>query len=73
MNTVVSELSDTRFHAQFDEFVAARTAKQDYINILLMLLCLCQACDHNLCSQIHYGDPLLEWKTKLSSMDSDDT
>ncbi|XP_076882339.1 helicase-like transcription factor CHR28 [Bidens hawaiensis] len=38
--------SDSR--AQFEEYAAAGTVKQNYVNILLMLLRLRQACDHPL-------------------------
>ncbi|KAF3451531.1 hypothetical protein FNV43_RR07626 [Rhamnella rubrinervis] len=38
--------SDSR--AQFQEYAAAGTVKQNYVNILLMLLRLRQACDHPL-------------------------
>ncbi|KAI7738164.1 hypothetical protein M8C21_007547, partial [Ambrosia artemisiifolia] len=34
--------------AQFEEYAAAGTVKQNYVNILLMLLRLRQACDHRL-------------------------
>ncbi|XP_022018166.1 helicase-like transcription factor CHR28 isoform X2 [Helianthus annuus] len=53
--------SDSR--AQFEEYAAAGTVKQNYVNILLMLLRLRQACDHPLL--VKGCKPNSEWKSSL--------
>ncbi|KAD4982373.1 hypothetical protein R6Q59_001972 [Mikania micrantha] len=53
--------SDSR--AQFEEYAAAGTVKDNYVNILLMLLRLRQACDHPLL--VKGCKPNSEWKSSL--------
>ncbi|KAK9065303.1 hypothetical protein SSX86_016686 [Deinandra increscens subsp. villosa] len=53
--------SDSR--AQFEEYAAAGTVKQNYVNILLMLLRLRQACDHPLLVKGCSSNSL--WKSSL--------
>nr|GEV87147.1 helicase, C-terminal [Tanacetum cinerariifolium] len=49
--------------AQFEEYAAAGTVKQNYVNILLMLLRLRQACDHPLLVKGCNSDT--QWKSSL--------
>ncbi|PWA87095.1 SNF2-related, N-terminal domain-containing protein [Artemisia annua] len=49
--------------AQFEEYAAAGTVKQNYINILLMLLRLRQACDHP--SLVRESRLTTDWKLSL--------
>lgn len=49
--------------AQFEEYAAAGTVKQNYVNILLMLLRLRQACDHPLL--VRGCSSNSEWKSSL--------
>ncbi|XP_061375542.1 helicase-like transcription factor CHR28 isoform X2 [Gastrolobium bilobum] len=49
--------------AQFQEYADAGTVKQNYVNILLMLLRLRQACDHPLLVK-HYNSKTL-WKSSV--------
>ncbi|XP_057986297.1 helicase-like transcription factor CHR28 isoform X2 [Hevea brasiliensis] len=55
--------------AQFKEYAAAGTVKQNYVNILLMLLRLRQACDHPLLirglDSISFGKSSIEMAKKL--------
>lgn len=53
--------SDSR--AQFAEYAAAGTVKQNYVNILLMLLRLRQACDHPLL--VRGCNTNSEWKSSV--------
>ncbi|XP_062013233.1 helicase-like transcription factor CHR28 isoform X1 [Rosa rugosa] len=53
--------SDSR--AQFEEYAAAGTVKQNYVNILLMLLRLRQACDHPLLVRRYESQSL--WKSSV--------
>ncbi|XP_050368608.1 helicase-like transcription factor CHR28 [Argentina anserina] len=49
--------------AQFEEYAAAGTVKQNYVNILLMLLRLRQACDHPLLVRRYESQSL--WKSSI--------
>ncbi|XP_019423648.1 PREDICTED: helicase-like transcription factor CHR28 isoform X1 [Lupinus angustifolius] len=49
--------------AQFQEYANAGTVKQNYVNILLMLLRLRQACDHPLLVNHYNSDPL--WRSSV--------
>ncbi|XP_031395304.1 helicase-like transcription factor CHR28 isoform X2 [Punica granatum] len=49
--------------AQFEEYAAAGTVKENYVNILLMLLRLRQACDHPLL--VRGYDSTSAWKASL--------
>ncbi|MBA0568645.1 hypothetical protein Golob_006123 [Gossypium lobatum] len=55
--------SDSR--AQFKEYAAAGTVKQNYVNILLMLLRLRQACDHPLL--VRGFDSNSSWKLSIET------
>ncbi|KAL4368957.1 hypothetical protein GQ457_05G029520 [Hibiscus cannabinus] len=55
--------SDSR--AQFKEYEAAGTVKQNYVNILLMLLRLRQACDHPLL--VRGFDSNSSWKSSIET------
>ncbi|KAM1562124.1 hypothetical protein ACFX1Z_005166 [Malus domestica] len=49
--------------AQFEEYAAAGTVKQNYVNILLMLLRLRQACDHPLLVRRYDSNSL--WRSSV--------
>lgn len=51
--------------AQFQEYAAAGTVKQNYVNILLMLLRLRQACDHPLLVKASQSNSL--WKSSAET------
>ncbi|KAK7252182.1 hypothetical protein RIF29_35960 [Crotalaria pallida] len=51
--------------AQFQEYANAGTVKQNYVNILLMLLRLRQACDHPLLVKRYNSDSL--WKSSVET------
>ncbi|XVF40552.1 hypothetical protein PTKIN_Ptkin01aG0122800 [Pterospermum kingtungense] len=55
--------SDSR--AQFKEYAAAGTVKQNYVNILLMLLRLRQACDHPLL--VRGFDSNSSWRSSIET------
>ncbi|XP_022715926.1 helicase-like transcription factor CHR28 isoform X3 [Durio zibethinus] len=55
--------SDSR--AQFKEYAAAGTVKQNYVNILLMLLRLRQACDHPLL--VRGFDSNSSWRSSIEN------
>ncbi|XP_038995167.1 helicase-like transcription factor CHR28 isoform X2 [Hibiscus syriacus] len=54
---------ETESRAQFNEYAAAGTVKQNYVNILLMLLRLRQACDHPLL--VRGFDSNSSWKSSI--------
>ncbi|KAL7606814.1 helicase-like transcription factor CHR28 [Lactuca sativa] len=54
---------ESESRAQFAEYAAAGTVKQNYVNILLMLLRLRQACDHPLL--VRGCSSNSEWKSSL--------
>ncbi|KAM1033287.1 hypothetical protein TB2_036290 [Malus domestica] len=51
--------------AQFEEYAAAGTVKQNYVNILLMLLRLRQACDHPLLVRRYDSNSL--WRSSVEN------
>ncbi|MED6156712.1 hypothetical protein PIB30_016868 [Stylosanthes scabra] len=51
--------------AQFQEYAAAGTVKQNYVNILLMLLRLRQACDHPLLVKRYNSNTL--WRSSVET------
>ncbi|XVF27686.1 hypothetical protein REPUB_Repub14bG0130200 [Reevesia pubescens] len=56
---------ETDSRAQFKEYAAAGTVKQNYVNILLMLLRLRQACDHPLL--VRGFDSNHSWRSSIES------
>ncbi|KAK8629406.1 hypothetical protein V6N13_078248 [Hibiscus sabdariffa] len=56
---------ETDSRAQFKEYAAAGTVKQNYVNILLMLLRLRQACDHPLL--VRGFDSNSSWKSSIET------